>query len=142
MKAFKLENEPKIKSGFKTPEHYFDDLSAKVLQQINEREINEKEAKVIPLYKRKNVISMVAAAVIVFALMIPIVNNYNATSKDLDEATLETYLSYQSNLNQYDLMQNLDTKDIQKLNKNVAIEDETLEDILASNPNIEHLISE
>ncbi|WP_035647271.1 hypothetical protein [Flavobacterium sp. ASV13] len=137
MKAFKLENEPKIKSGFKTPEHYFDDLSAKVLQQIN-----EKEVKVIPFYKRKNVISIAAAAVIVFALMIPIVNNYNATSKELDEATLETYLSYQSNLNQYDLIQNLDTKDIQKLNKNVAIEDETLEDILASNPNIEHLISE
>ncbi|WPO78856.1 hypothetical protein [Flavobacterium sp. KACC 22761] len=137
MKAFKLENEPKIKSGFKTPEHYFDDLSAKVLQQIN-----EKEVKVIPFYKRKNVISIAVAAVIVFALMIPIVNNYNDTSKELDEATLETYLSYQSNLNQYDLIQNLDTKDIQKLNKNVAIEDETLEDILASNPNIEHLISE
>lgn len=137
MKAFKLENEPKIKSGFKTPEHYFDDLSAKVLQQIN-----EKEVKVIPFYKRKNVISIAAAAVVVFALMIPIINNYNATSKELDEATLETYLSYQSNLNQYDLIQNLDTKDIQKLNKNVAIEDETLEDILASNPNIEHLISE
>jgi hypothetical protein len=137
MKAFKLENEPKIKSGFKTPEHYFDDLSAKVLQQLN-----KKEVKVIPLYKRKNLISMLAAAVIVIALMIPIVNNYNATSKDLDEDTLETYLSYQSNLNQYDLIQNLDTKDIQKLNKNVAIEDETLEDILASNPNIEHLISE
>ncbi|MDQ6470781.1 hypothetical protein RB619_09025 [Flavobacterium sp. LHD-80] len=137
MKAFKLENEPKIKSGFKTPEHYFDDFSAKVLQQIN-----EKEVKVIPFYKRKNVISLAAAAVIVFALMIPIVNNYNATSKELDEATLETYLSYQSNFNQYDLIQNLDAKDIQKLNKNVAIEDETLEDILASNPNIEHLISE
>ncbi|MTH15578.1 hypothetical protein [Flavobacterium sp. LC2016-01] len=137
MKAFKLENEPKIKSGFKTPEHYFDDLSAKVLQQIN-----EKEVKVIPLYKRKKVISLVAAAMIVFALMIPIVNNYNTTSNELDEATLETYLSYDSNLNQYDLMQNLDAKDLQKLNKNVAIEDETLEDILASNPNIEHLISE
>ncbi|WP_431242471.1 hypothetical protein ACQ9BO_21940 [Flavobacterium sp. P21] len=56
MKAFKLENEPKIKSGFKTPEHYFDDLSAKVLQQINEKEV---EVKVIPFYKRKNVISIV-----------------------------------------------------------------------------------
>ncbi|MBF4507587.1 hypothetical protein IRZ83_13000 [Flavobacterium sp. JLP] len=137
MKAFKLENEPKIKSGFKTPDHYFDDLSAKVLQQIDKREV-----KVIPFYKRKNVISMLAAAVVVIALMIPIVNNYNATSKELDEDTLETYLSYQSNLNQYDLIQNLDTTDIQKLNKNVAIEEETLEDILASNPNIEHLISE
>ena len=138
MKAFKLEDEPKIKSGFKTPEHYFDDFSTQVLQQINEK----KEVKVIPFYKRKKVLSLLAAAVVVIALMIPIVNNYNATSKDLDEDTLETYLSYQSNLNQYDLIQNLDTKDIQALNKNVAIEDETLEDILATNPNIEHLISE
>ncbi|OMQ11809.1 hypothetical protein [[Flexibacter] sp. ATCC 35103] len=138
MKAFKLENEPKITTGFKTPEHYFDNFSAKVLQQVNE----EKEVKVIPIYKRKKVLSLLAAAVVVIALMIPIINNYNNTSKDLDEDTLETYLSYQSNLNQYDLIQKLDTKDIQELSKNVAIEDETLEDILATNPNIEHLISE
>lgn len=138
MKAFKLENEPKINTGFKTPENYFNDFSAKVLQQVNE----EKEVKVIPFYKRKKVLSLLAAAVVVIALMIPIINNYNNTSKDLDEDTLETYLSYQSNLNQYDLIQKLDTKDIQELSKNVAIEDETLEDILATNPNIEHLISE
>jgi len=138
MKAFKLENEPKIKTGFKTPDHYFDTLSAKVLQQIND----EKEVKVIPIYKRKKVLSLAAAAAIVIALTIPIVNNYNATSKELDEATLETYLSYQSNLNQYDLMKELDTKDIDKLNKSVALEQETLEDILSSNPNIENLISE
>lgn len=138
MKAFKLENEPKITTGFKTPDHYFDDFSTKVLQQINET----KEVKVIPIYKRKKVLSMLAAAVVFVGLMIPIVNNYNNTSKELDEATLETYLSYQSNLNQYDLIKELDTKDIDKLNKGVALEQETLEDILSSNPNIENLISE
>ena len=137
MKAFKLENEPKIKTGFKTPDHYFDNLSAKVLQQIK-----EKEVKVIPIYRRKKVLSLVAAAAIVIALMIPVVKNYNATSKELDEATLETYLSYQSNLNQYDLVKELDVKDIDKLGKNVALEQETLEDVLSSNPNIENLISE
>src|SRR5688572_4796730 len=138
MKAFKLENEPKITTGFKTPDHYFDDFSAKVLQQINET----KEVKVIPIYKRKNVLSMLAAAVVFIGLLIPIVNNYNNTSKELDEATLETYLTYQSNLNQYDLIKELDTKDIDKLNKSIALEQETLEDILSSNPNIENLISE
>ncbi|MFH6967806.1 hypothetical protein [Flavobacterium sp. FlaQc-28] len=137
MKAFKLENEPKISSGFKTPENYFDTISVKVLQQINEEEV-----KVIPIYKRKKTITLIAAAVVGIALMIPVINNYNATSKELDEATLETYLSYQSNLNQYDLIRELDTKDIEKLNKNVALEQETLEDILSSNPNIENLISE
>ncbi len=137
MKTFKLENEPKIKSGFKTPEHYFDDFSEKVLQQLN-----EKEVKVIPFYKRKKTFSLAAAAVIGFALMIPIVNNYRATSNDLDEATLETYLSYQSNLNQYDLIQKLDDSDIEKINNDITLEDETIEDILSTSPNIEHLISE
>ena len=140
MKAFKLENEPKITTGFKTPEHYFDDLSAKVLQQINEKQT---EVKVIPIYKRKNVIAMLVAALVVVALMIPIANNYMTKSKELDEATLETYLAYQSNINQYDLIRELDTTDIKKLDKNIALDDEAdLEDILASNPNIEHLISE
>jgi len=137
MKAFKLENEPKIATGFKTPDDYFDNFSTKVLQQINDREV-----KVIPLYKQKKVIAMLVAAIVIMALMIPIINNYNNKAKDLDEATLETYLSYQSNLNQYDLIKELDSKDIDKLSKSVALEQETLEDILSSNPNIENLISE
>ncbi|MFB9076649.1 hypothetical protein ACFFLS_25580 [Flavobacterium procerum] len=137
MKTFKLENEPKIKSGFSTPDHYFDDFSAKVLE-----EINQKQVKVIPLYRRKKVLTTLAAAAVVFALMIPIVNHYKSASNDLDETTLENYISYQSNINQYDLIQRLDDKDIQKLDSNVALEEETLEDILSSNPNIEHLISE
>ncbi|MDX6184021.1 hypothetical protein SGQ44_17590 [Flavobacterium sp. Fl-77] len=137
MKTFKLENEPKIKSGFKTPEDYFDTFSTKVLEQVD-----KKEVKVIALNRRKKVISMFAAAVILIGLMIPIVNNYNSKSKELDAETLETYLSYQSNLNQYDLIKELDNTDIQKLGKNVALEDETIEDILSSNPNIENLISE
>jgi hypothetical protein len=136
MKAFKLENEPKITTGFKTPDHYFDDFSAKVLQQIKEAEV-----KVIPIYKRKKVITMLASAVVIIALMIPIVNNYNK-SGELDEATLESYFSYESNLNQYDLIRELDTKDIEAINKNVVLEQETLEDVLSSNPNIENLISE
>lgn len=137
MKTFKLENEPKIKSGFKTPENYFDDFSEKVLQQIN-----EKEVKVIPFHKRKRILWMAAAAVIGFALLIPVINNYKANSTDLDEATLENYLSYHSNISQYDLIQKLDDSDIEKLGNDVTLEDETLEDILAASPNIEHLISE
>ncbi|KAF2327447.1 MAG: hypothetical protein REI96_09485 [Flavobacterium nitrogenifigens] len=137
MKTFKLENEPKIKSGFKTPENYFDDFSEKVLQQLN-----EKEVKVIPFYKRKKTLWTAAAAVVGFALLIPVINNYRANSTDLDEATLENYLSYHSNISQYDLIQKLDDSDIEKLGNDVTLEDETLEDILATSPNIEHLISE
>jgi len=37
MKEFKLENGPKITSGFKTPDHYFDTLSVSVLEQIEKK---------------------------------------------------------------------------------------------------------
>ncbi|MNX10520.1 hypothetical protein D3C86_402630 [compost metagenome] len=137
MKTFKLENEPKIESGFKAPDHYFDNFSEKVLQQLN-----EKEVKVIPIYKRKKTIWVAAAAVVAFALLVPVINNYKTNSNDLDEATLENYLSYHSNISQYDLIQKLDDSDIEKLGNDVTLEDETLEDILATSPNIEHLISE
>ena len=51
MKTFKLENEPKIESGFKTPDHYFEDFSAKIMQQLPEN-----EPKVISIFqKRKNI---------------------------------------------------------------------------------------
>jgi hypothetical protein len=36
MKAFKLENEPKIKSGFKTPDHYFE-IFQKLMHELPER---------------------------------------------------------------------------------------------------------
>ena len=36
----------------------------------------------------------------------------------------------------------LSDSDIEKLGNDVTLEDETLEDILAASPNIEHLISE
>lgn len=137
MKTFKLENKTKMETGFRTPENYFDDFSTKILQRIN-----EKEVKVIPFYKRTKSIALLVAAILIIGLMIPTVNMYNNTLKEFDEATLETYLSYQSNLNQYDLIRELDAKDIEAINKNVALEQETLEDILSSNPNIENLISE
>jgi len=137
MKAFRLENEPKIDSGFKIPDGYFDTLSTEVLAQLD-----KKDANVFLLRRRKKAILMLVAASVLIALMIPIVNNYNNTAKELDSETLETYLSYQSTLNQYDLIKELDNTDIQKLGKNVALEDETLEDFLTTSPNIENLISE
>lgn len=137
MKAFRLENEPKIDTGFKIPDGYFDTLSTEVLAQLD-----KKDANVFLLRRRKKAILMLVAASVLIALMIPIVNNYNNTAKELDSETLETYLSYQSTLNQYDLIKELDNTDIQKLGKNVALEDETLEDFLTTSPNIENLISE
>ena len=137
MKEFKLENEPKIKTGFKTPEHYFENFSVNLLEKLPQN-----EPKTISLFTRNKKAFIAIAAVLVIALTVPIVYKYVTKSKELDEATLETYLSYQSNLNQYDLIHELDTNDINNLDQNIALGDDTLEDVLASNPNIEHLILE
>lgn len=137
MKTFKLENEPKIESGFKTPDHYFEDFSAKFMQQLPEN-----EPKVIPLFQKRKFLIMMAAAVLVIGLLIPIINTFSTKSKELDSTTLENYLTYQTNINQYDLITELDSKDIYPMKNNVTLEDKTIEDILSSNSNIENLISE
>ena len=137
MKEFKLENEPKIESGFKTPDHYFEDFSAKFMQQLPEN-----EPKVIPLFQKRKFLMMMVAAVLVIGLMIPIINNFSKKSKELDSITLENYLTYQTNINQYDLITELDPKDIHQIKNNIDLEDKTIEDILSSNSNIENLISE
>lgn len=137
MKAFKLENEPKIASGFKTPEHYFDHFSAKVLQQFPEN-----EPIVISIFQKRKMVIMMVAALLILALMIPIYISISTNSKELDETTLENYLAYQTNLNQYDLVSELETKDISKMQPVSSTEDKVIEDILAADSDIEHLLTE
>lgn len=137
MKPFKLENEPKIEPGFKTPDHYFENFSAKVLQQLP-----KEEPKVISIFQKKKTVIIMAAAILVLALMIPILNTDSTKTKELDSVTLENYLTEQSNMTQYDLISELQPEDINKMKTTVILEDNTIEDILATNSNLEHLILE
>ena len=137
MKTFKLENEPKIKSGFKIPDDYFDDFSIKMMDQLS-----TSEPKVISIFqKRKNLFLMIAA-VLLLALMIPFINNSNTNKQEIDTAILENYITYQSNVNQYDLINVLETEDISKIKISMAIEDKAIEDVLSVNSNLENLILE
>ena len=137
MTEFKLNNEPKIESGFKTPDHYFENFSEKMML-----ELAKEEPKVISFFQKRKKILMMVAAVLVIALMIPILNVSPTSTKELDDATLENYLSYQSNINQYDLINALEAEDINTIKTTIALEDNTIEDILATNANLEHLIIE
>ena len=137
MKTFKLENESKIASGFKTPDHYFENFSVKMMEQLPAN-----EPKVISiLQKRKNLVFMVAAVVII-ALMVPILNYSSASKSELDITAVEYYITYQSNVNQYDLIRVLETEDINSMNTSLTIADETIEDVLSENSNLENLILE
>lgn len=140
MKEFKLNTIPKIESGFKTPEDaYFEKFSANLLEQLPKN-----EPKTISLFQKRKTIIMMVAAVFVLALAIPSLLNNASRSNEIDTTTLENYISYQSNVNQYDLINELDEEDISNINttSNIALEDTTIEDILVTNNNLEYYITE
>ena len=137
MKTFKLENEPKIETGFKIPANYFDDLSLKIMEQIP-----ASEPKVISIFQKRKGLIMMAAAILILALMVPVFNNLSTTKKELDSAALENYITYQSNVNQYDLISILETEDITNMSSGIVLEDQVVEDVLSTNSNLENLILE
>ena len=137
MKTFKLENEPKIETGFKIPANYFDDLSLKIMEQIP-----ASEPKVISIFQKRKGLFMMAAAILILALMVPVFNNLSTTKKELDSAALENYITYQSNVNQYDLISILETEDITIMISGIVLEDQVVEDVLSTNSNLENLILE
>lgn len=132
MTAFKLDDSPKIQPGFKVPDGYFDTVPQQITDRI--------DRPVVPLYLKKKNIIYAAAAVLLLALMLPF---YDAatTTADLDEATLENYLAYQSGISQYDLLTMMEPEDIAELNVELAVEAEVLEEML-STADIEQLLIE
>ena len=83
-----------------------------------------------------------AAAILILALMVPVFNNLSTTKKELDSAALENYITYQSNVNQYDLISILETEDITNMSSGIVLEDQVVEDVLSTNSNLENLILE
>ena len=131
MKEFKLENEPKITSGFKVPEGYFENLENSVIQKIT-----EKETPVYTLFTKRNWF-IAAAAVFVIALSIPIINHMNTSTSTIDQVQLETYLNEQSNLSEDDIVELLDEEKIQKIKLELNVNKNELEEVLLTNSNLE-----
>jgi hypothetical protein len=136
MTAFKLNNREKITTGFKVPEHYFEDFSAKVMQQINA----EEQTKVISFadHKRKTWFYAVAA-ILIMALMVPVYTNYQS-KKIVDPESIENYISYQSTISQYDLIDLLDDQDIDKLDIDMDLEKKTIEEVLVNSADLENYL--
>lgn len=136
MRTFKLDNEPKIESGFKIPEDYFDTFSARVMQQLP-----AEEPKTISLFAKRKTWIYAAAAVLVLALGIPVVyNNFYGRSSEIDDATLENYISYHSNVSSLDIVNLLDENDIQKINIDLNIEDRAIENELSAENDLEQYL--
>lgn len=137
MNKFSLDKHPKIASGFTTPERYFEHFPGVVLEKI--KEDNPKKATVFTL---KN-FSYAAAAVLFIALSIPFLRSESKASFDqIDTASMESYIASQANASQYDLINMLDINDLDDMHVNLALEDQSIEDILTTNPNFENYITE
>lgn len=133
MKDFKLDNEPKITSGFTTPEGYFDTFSERVSAKLPAQ-----ETKVVSLYTKKTWY-YAAAAIIILMLSIPIYNRYAAT-QEIDTATLENYITYQSNISEEEIVNLLDQEDLDKMKLELNVDDAAIEEMLQSNPNLEQYL--
>ena len=137
MKEFKLDNEPKITSGFTTPDGYFDTFSEKIVAQLP----NEESPKVISFYSHRKRWMFAAAAVLVLALSVPIFNKMTTNTTELDQQTLEDYITYNSGISENDLVNLLEKEDIEKMNVDYNFQDKEVEDLLSENNCIEQYIT-
>jgi len=137
MKSFNLENHPKIKPGFATPENYFEQFSEKLLASIP-----SEEKPVISIFAKNKKWLMAVAAVLILAIMIPFLNKTNSENQNLDTASLENYLAYQTTISPDELVSLLDYKDIEAIETDLNLDDATLESALSGNNYIENYITE
>ena len=142
MTPFKLDNAPKIESGFKTPDNYFENFQATLLEKLADEPI-AKETKVISIFRKRKKVLLAAAAVLIIALMIPkLLYQSYSNSKDLDSTTIENYLTEEGHINQDEIIREIEPESNIIILDTKEIETQTLEDMLASNPNIENLVIE
>ncbi|WP_333601108.1 hypothetical protein [Flavobacterium sp.] len=135
MKAFKLDNEPKIASGFTTPDGYFDTFSAKLLTQLPKQ-----EPKVISIFRVTKAWYYAAVAILILMLSVPLYNQFASHKEEVDSATLEEYLAYNSNLSEDEIVNLLDKEDLEKMKVEFNVQDKEIEDALDSNTNLEQYI--
>lgn len=135
MKPFKLDNEPKITSGFTTPEGYFDSFTDKVFTQLH-----KEEPKVISIFSQRKTWYYAAAAVVVMLLSVPIYNNFATPTEEVDAVALEDYINNHATISEEEIANLLDQEDLEKMKLELNLEDEAVEDILLNNSDLEQYI--
>jgi hypothetical protein len=132
MSKFEIDQQPKTSSGFKIPEHYFDDFSSKMLQKLQ-----DEDRTVIPINRKKSNWMYAAAAVLVVSLSIPFYNILKKPTLELDNTTLENYITDHSGISDADFVELLDEKDLEQMSIDSGIEKDAIEDLLSTNANLE-----
>lgn len=143
MKHFDLEHNDKITTGFKTPEDYFEQFEAKMMQQITGEQPVEKEVKVVSLFYRKQVWMSSIAALLLVAIAIPVYFN-RANETNLDASTIESYLA-QQNVGTTELTKHLTDEDILALENTLGAstsERDEIEAYLSETENLDYILNQ
>ncbi len=136
MKDFKLDSSEKITTGFQIPEGYWDAFSEKVMQRIP-----KEEPKVISFYARNKRWIYSAAAVLILALSLPIVNQLQNKEQELSSIEIENYLTQNKSVSDDEIVNMLEQEDIDNLRVTTPITKDALEDELSNNTNVEQYIT-
>jgi hypothetical protein len=136
MKDFKLDNEPKITSGFTTPERYFDTFSNRLLAQLPNQ-----EPKVISIFSSKKTWYYAVAAILIVMLAIPLYIKQSTNNEEIDAATLENYIAYHSTVSEDEIVDLLDKEDLEKMKVEFNLQDEDVEYFLSTSTNLEQYIT-
>lgn len=133
MKDFKLDNHPKIPSGFTTPTGYFDNLEPKLMEKIN---VEKKPVVIRSLNFRRVVVGMAA----VFILLFGITFMFKTQNNIPDEEQIENYLS--QNLNTYDMMALMEDGDFKNFDIELNLDNEIIENQIYKYNYIDILLNE
>ena len=140
MKDFELKNNDKITTGFLTPENYFEQFEAKIMQQIT----TEKPVKTVSLFYRKQVWISSIAALIVLTIVIPVYYNI-VESNNIESHNIENYLAQEQHINENEIIQHLTEEDINALENSLSIaknENDAIENYLSESEHLEYILNE
>ncbi len=135
MKDFKLDNQPKITSGFIIPEGYFNAFSNRILEQLPKQ-----EKKTLSIFSLRKTWYFAAAAFLILLLSIALHNEFSNKIEEVDSTTLENYLANQSTISEDEIVELLEKEDVEKMKVDFNIKNNDIEDILKSNTNLEQYI--
>jgi hypothetical protein len=110
MKNFKLDNT--IKTGFTTPDNYFENFTAQVMSNLP-----QKEVKTISLWQRNKTWLYACASVVILFSGFWYFNNPTAESN----VTYNEYLSYQNDVTLSDISEYLTVEDIESVENELNV---------------------
>lgn len=117
MKKFDLHNNPKIESGHKVPDNYFDSFEERLMQHLS---FEENETKVVRLWQRQSfwISSVAAIFVLTFGIWF-----YSVQNNLENNISTSDYLAYENDLTTEDIAAHLTDEDIASIENEMNLYD-------------------